>query len=42
MTANALILVVSGLLTLKFVRANRRAEAGGKLIAGLQGFRYTL
>ncbi|QIW97106.1 hypothetical protein AMS68_002624 [Peltaster fructicola] len=40
--ASALIIVITGLLELKFMRANRRAAAGGKAIEGLEGFRYTL
>jgi len=42
MIASALIIVISAMLELKFVRANRRAAAGGKVIEGLEGFRYTL
>jgi MFS family permease len=42
MTASALIIVVTALLTFKFWRANKRADAGGKIIEGLPGFRYTL
>ena len=30
------------LLSIKFHRANKRVDAGGKLIEGLQGFKYTL
>lgn len=40
--ANALIIVIVGLISLKFHRANKRADAGGKIIEGLEGFRYTL
>jgi len=40
--ANALIVIIVALLSLKFWRANRRAEAGGKWIEGQEGFRYTL
>lgn len=40
--ASSLVIVITCLLELKFIRANRRAEAGGKLIEGLAGFRYTL
>ncbi|KAH7064253.1 major facilitator superfamily domain-containing protein [Paraphoma chrysanthemicola] len=36
------IIVVTLLMNLKFWRANRRADAGGKIIEGLEGFRYTL
>ncbi|RDL40750.1 Uncharacterized protein BP5553_00729 [Venustampulla echinocandica] len=39
--ANALIVIIVALLTLKFYRANKRAAAGGKIIEGLEGFRYT-
>ncbi|KAM0707165.1 hypothetical protein Q7P35_006496 [Cladosporium inversicolor] len=41
MLASALVIVISCLLELKFKRANKRAAAGGKIIAGLEGFRYT-
>jgi len=40
--ASGLIIVISLLLDLKFYRANKRAAAGGKVIEGLHGFRYTL
>jgi len=39
--ANALTVVLVGLLTLKFWRANKRVDAGGKKIEGLAGFKYT-
>ena len=42
MIANGLILVVVGLLTIKFRRANKRVERGGKFIEGQEGFLYTL
>lgn len=42
MVAAGLIVVTALLLNLKFWRANKRANAGGKLIEGLEGFRYTL
>lgn len=42
MTAGALVVVIALLLDVKFMRANRRADQGGKLIEGLEGFRYTL
>jgi MFS family permease len=42
MIANGLVIIIVGLLTLKFRKANRRAENGGKVIEGQQGFRYTL
>ena len=37
--AAALIIVIVLLLDLKFMRANRRAAAGGKPVEGLAGFR---
>ncbi|KAK5069152.1 hypothetical protein LTR64_008695 [Lithohypha guttulata] len=42
MVAAAVIVIVTLLLDLKFSRANKRAAAGGKVIEGLEGFRYTL
>ena len=42
MVAAGLIVVISLLLNLKFMRANKRAASGGKVIEGLEGFRYTL
>jgi len=42
MLANGIIVVIVGLLSFKFNRANKRAEAGGKPIEGQVGFRYTL
>ncbi|KAK6440430.1 hypothetical protein LTR95_003338 [Oleoguttula sp. CCFEE 5521] len=42
MIACGLIIVISCMLEFKFWRANKRADAGGKIIGGLQGFRYTL
>lgn len=42
MIAAGLIVVISLLMNLKFWRANKRADAGGKIIEGLEGFRYTL
>jgi hypothetical protein len=42
MIAAGLIIVVALLLDLKFWMANKRANAGGKIIEGLEGFRYTL
>jgi hypothetical protein len=39
--ANALIIVIVGILSLKFWRANKRAAAGGKIIANQPGFLYT-
>lgn len=40
--ASCLVVVITLLLSLKFHRANKRAAAGGKIIEGLEGFRYTL
>lgn len=42
MIACAGVIVVTCMLELKFWRANKRAAAGGKIIEGLEGFRYTL
>lgn len=42
MIANGLVIVITLLLTLKFHRANKRADGGGKAIEGQEGFRYTL
>ena len=42
MIAAGLIVVIALLMDLKFWRANKRAAAGGKIIEGLEGFRYTL
>jgi MFS family permease len=42
MIANGLVIIITALMTLKFHRANKRAEAGGKIIEGQPGFRYTL
>jgi hypothetical protein len=42
MIANGLIICVTLLLTLKFWRANKRVDAGGKAIEGQVGFKYTL
>jgi hypothetical protein len=42
MIASALIVVITALLDFKFMRANKRAAAGGKPIEKLPGFRYTL
>lgn len=40
--AAGLIVLIAVVLDLKFVRANKRAASGGKVIEGLEGFRYTL
>lgn len=42
MIAAALIIVIALVMDLKFWRANKRADAGGKPIEGLVGFRYTM
>jgi hypothetical protein len=42
MTASALILVITSLMTFKFNQANKRAAAGGKIIAGMDDLQYTL
>jgi len=41
MIACGLVMVITLLLEWKFARANKRAAAGGKVIEGLEGFRYT-
>lgn len=41
MGAAALTILVTFMLNIKFARANKRADAGGKIIEGLPGFRYT-
>ena len=40
--ANALIVVVVAGLSNKFHRANKRVMNGGKIVEGLEGFKYTL
>ncbi|KAH9881011.1 hypothetical protein J1614_001504 [Plenodomus biglobosus] len=42
MIAGAMIIILTCLLNMKFWLANKRANAGGKIIEGLEGFRYTL
>ncbi|KAH7237955.1 major facilitator superfamily domain-containing protein [Fusarium solani] len=42
MIASSLIILITLALDAKFFRANKRAAAGGKIIGGLEGFRYTL
>jgi peptidoglycan/LPS O-acetylase OafA/YrhL len=42
MISAAMIIIISLLLNLKFWRANKRVANGGKIIEGLEGFRYTL
>jgi MFS family permease len=39
---NILILIITGFLTLWFKHCNRRVAKRGKLIEGLEGFKYTL
>lgn len=39
---NALIVLIVAGLRIKFHRANKRVDAGGKPIEGLEGFKYTL
>lgn len=41
MLASGLIILITLALDFKFYRANKRARAGGKPIAGLEGFYYT-
>ncbi|KAI5369235.1 putative major facilitator superfamily, MFS transporter superfamily [Septoria linicola] len=36
------VVIITAFMMLKFNRANKRAAAGGKVIEGLSGFRYTL
>ncbi|KAL2870160.1 major facilitator superfamily domain-containing protein [Aspergillus lucknowensis] len=42
MLANALIILIVVAMSVKFHCANRRVDAGGKPIEGLEGFKYTL
>lgn len=42
MVSAGFIIILSLMLNLKFWRANKRAASGGKVIEGLEGFRYTL
>lgn len=42
MIANGLVIIVTGLLMVKFHFANKRADRGGKAIEGQEAFRYTL
>lgn len=42
MIASALIILITCALNFKFYMANKRVDAGGKFIEGLQGFKYTL
>lgn len=41
MISSGLIIIITLVMDYKFYRANKRAEAGGKVIEGLHGFRYT-
>ncbi|KAJ9142830.1 MFS general substrate transporter [Coniochaeta hoffmannii] len=41
MIANALMIVIVGMLSFKFYRANKRVDRGGKQIEGYPGFKYT-
>ncbi|OCT53025.1 putative transporter [Cladophialophora carrionii] len=40
--ANVLIVLIVAALSVKFDRANKRVDSGGKPIEGLEGFKYTL
>lgn len=42
MISAGLIIIITLALDFKFIRANRRVDAGGKSIEGLAGFKYTL
>lgn len=42
MVASGLVVIITLMMEWKFWRANKRAAAGGKIIEGLEGFRYTL
>lgn len=42
MIANGLMILIVLALSLKFWRANKRVDAGGKIIEGQVGFKYTL
>ncbi|EUC36396.1 hypothetical protein COCVIDRAFT_31308 [Bipolaris victoriae FI3] len=42
MISAGMIILITLLLNFKFWRANKRAASGGKIIEGLEGFRYTL
>ncbi|EMD63738.1 hypothetical protein GGP41_005623 [Bipolaris sorokiniana] len=42
MISAGMIIFITLLLNFKFWRANKRAASGGKIIEGLEGFRYTL
>jgi len=42
MISSGLIVIITSAMVWKFHRANERAAAGGKVIEGLKGFRYTL
>lgn len=40
--ANGLVIVIVGLLSLKFYKANQRANEGSEILEEQEGFRYTL
>lgn len=42
LVACAGIVLLTLMMEWKFMKANKRAAAGGKVIEGLPGFRYTL
>jgi MFS family permease len=42
MIANGLIVLITLALSFKFYRANKRVDAGGKVIEGQPGFKYTI
>lgn len=42
MIANAMMILITLALSFKFWRANKRVDAGGKMIEGQVGFKYTL
>jgi hypothetical protein len=42
MISSGLVIVITGLLSIKFHLANKRVERGGKPIEGQPGFKYTL
>lgn len=41
MLANAVMIIIVGMLSLKFWKANKRVKRGGKIIEGQAGFFYT-
>lgn len=42
MVASALIIIITLLLDLRFLKANKEAAKGHRVIAGIEAFRYTL